>query len=260
MTLESDLRAAFTERAARVPGSTRLKQLDYHPRTRRLNPPIAIGSLATIAGTTGVVLALSATGATSAFAGWRATPTKPAPGQLALAQMNCNQTGLPLVLSDVRGPFTFQVYANDRSSSVCTTGPNFRSVAASTSSVAVTVPSGQIDASLANSVNRRGDAYAFADGRVGAGVTGVTFNLSDGTTVTATVQNGWYVAWWPGAALAKTATVTTASGTTTQPIHESSPCGTNLCTGGSSGFSSSSGSGPVAGHGARVTGSYSVAP
>lgn len=35
-------------------------------------------------------------------------------------------------------------------------------------------------------------------GSIGAGVTGVTFVLSDGTKVRATVGHGWYLAWWPG--------------------------------------------------------------
>jgi hypothetical protein len=37
-----------------------------------------------------------------------------------------------------------------------------------------------------------------AMGRVGAGVTGVTLVLRDGTKVEATVVNGYYMAWWPG--------------------------------------------------------------
>ena len=35
-------------------------------------------------------------------------------------------------------------------------------------------------------------------GRVGTDVTGVTLVLGDGTSVQATVTNGWYAAWWPG--------------------------------------------------------------
>jgi hypothetical protein len=41
---------------------------------------------------------------------------------------------------------------------------------------------------------------SFTDGQVGADVVGVTIHAGD-TTVTATVSNGHYAAWWPGASL-----------------------------------------------------------
>ena len=34
--------------------------------------------------------------------------------------------------------------------------------------------------------------------QAGSGVTGANLTLTDGTVVTATVQNGWVIAWWPG--------------------------------------------------------------
>jgi hypothetical protein len=59
---------------------------------------------------------------------------------------------------------------------------------------------GEVTAADVNSrtPNRDGQAYSFADGRTGSGVSAVTLILDDGTRVTATVQNGWFVAWWPG--------------------------------------------------------------
>jgi hypothetical protein len=53
-----------------------------------------------------------------------------------------------------------------------------------------------------------------ATGQTGGGVTGVTLSLSDGTSVTTTVANGYFAAWWPGKATASSANVTTAQGTT----------------------------------------------
>ena len=265
MTIESELRTALKVRAARVPSSTRLTQFDYQPRTRRLKPPVAVGGLASVAGTAGVVLALTG-GATSAFAGWKSTPTTAGAQQLAAAQQACADqapiAGLPLKLSDTRGPFTFQIYASDRVAAICTTGPSFRSVSAMGSSAPVTVADAKIQASFAHTTNRDGQAFAFADGRLGADVSAVTFDLTDGTKVTATVQNGWYVAWWPGAAEAKSVELTTPNGVQTQTFdtnHES-PCGANLCTGGRVG----TGDGPVSGSststsgGGQVSGSYSV--
>ncbi len=129
--LEAALRAALHERAAAVPAGTiaRLTHLDYHPRTRRLRPPLAIGAVASAAGAAGavaVVISLTA-GASSAFAGWTATPTPPTPGQLAAAGADCQTqspiAGLPLELTDTRGPFTFSIYANSQSSASCIKGP-----------------------------------------------------------------------------------------------------------------------------------------
>ncbi|GAA0537564.1 hypothetical protein GCM10010172_18680 [Paractinoplanes ferrugineus] len=41
--------------------------------------------------------------------------------------------------------------------------------------------------------------YSQAAGRVAADVTGVDIALPDGRTVRASVRDGWWVAWWPGA-------------------------------------------------------------
>jgi hypothetical protein len=52
-----------------------------------------------------------------------------------------------------------------------------------------------------------------------------------GTEVTATVRNGWAVAWWPGSHQLTSAQLTTASGTQTQAF-PLSPCGLHNCEGG----------------------------
>jgi hypothetical protein len=59
-------------------------------------------------------------------------------------------------------------------------------------------------------------AYAF--GRAGRDVSAVTFKFADGKTVRATVEHGWYFAWWPWASSPLTARVVTPSGTTVIPI------------------------------------------
>jgi hypothetical protein len=53
-------------------------------------------------------------------------------------------------------------------------------------------------------------------GEAGSSVLSVSLNLSDGTSVVATVQNGTYAAWWPSNASVVSASVTTAQGTNTQ--------------------------------------------
>jgi len=53
-------------------------------------------------------------------------------------------------------------------------------------------------------------------GRTGPGVRGVTLRLRDGTRVTASVANGWFLAWWPGTQRGTATEVTTSRGTATQ--------------------------------------------
>src|SRR5690242_11522356 len=223
--LESDLREALRARAAQVPAAAavRLTRLDYRPRTRRLRPPVAIGALAAAAaaaGTLAVVISLGA-GASNAFAGWSPKPTKAAPGQLAAASAACQHSessvaGLPLALADTRGPFTFAVYANSTSIASCIQGPSFVSLSESQSSSPVSVPADRVVLLSAHHSARGGKAFGLAYGRAGAGVSAVTLVLDDGSKVQATVDNGWFVAWWPAAAQLKGAVLSTAAGSSTQ--------------------------------------------
>jgi hypothetical protein len=277
--LESELRAALHARAAHVPGAAvaRLTGVDYRPRTRRLGQPLALGALASTAagaGALAVVVSLGA-GASNALAGWTSQPTKPAPGQLAGARASCEASqspiaGLPLKLADTRGPFTFSIYANSHSSATCIKGPSFMAISGSMATSAVDVPDGQIVVSSFHSTAggpnthtsfpRRGPAYSFAEGRTGAGVSGVTLVLDDGSKVQATVGGGWFVAWWPGALEVNAAEVTTPAGVATQKLDlaRRSPCGEPACP-----LKAGPGSGSVATTGSvarsgSVTGSGSI--
>jgi hypothetical protein len=55
-------------------------------------------------------------------------------------------------------------------------------------------------------------------GRAGDDISAVTFAFSNGATVQATVENGWYFAWWPWNATPTSAEVTTSTGTVTSPL------------------------------------------
>jgi hypothetical protein len=256
--LQSDLRSALRERASLVPDASvmRLTGIDYHPRRSRLRPPVAFGATATAGAAAGVaVLVMSlGTGATSAFAGWTAKPTAPAPGQLHAAAAACQASqspvaGLPLELADTRGPYTFSIYADAENSATCIKGPSFISASGSGSSAPITVPDGQIDLSSSHQTDRSGQAFSFADGRTGAGVSGVTLVLADGTTVQATVANGWYLAWWPSGQAAKSAQITTSAGTTTEPFNSpgaggpapAGPAGAGVTSSSTGGFSGGGG-------------------
>ena len=266
--LETDLRAAFHEHAARVHASPELLATDYHPRSRRVWAPAAIGAgLAVAAGTLTAALTLTG-GASNAFAGWTPKPTKPTASQLAAADTFCSQNmpdpGLPLQLSEARGPFTFEIYSNGTSNDFCTTGPSFTNASGWSTSSPVTVDPGKLflwaehtsidygSGRTAYFVNGQGgrptsvaesssaskstdtvQAYTSVIAQAGDGVSDADLTLSDGSQVTATVDNGWAVAWWPGTAHLVSAQLTTPSGTQTQTFSTGS-CATHNCNGGGS--------------------------
>jgi hypothetical protein len=88
----------------------------------------------------------------------------------------------------------------------------------STAAAPVSVAAGQIEFRGGGMRDSAGNALTLIDGPTGAGVTAVTIELSDGSSVQATVTDGWYQAWWPGAVTATNAEVTTASGTNTVTV------------------------------------------
>jgi len=214
--LEQSLRDALSYRAAQLdPDSiARLRAIDYHPRRRRIRKLPAIGAL----GATGIAAAVAAivtlgSSAAPAFAGWQPTPTTPAPGQLAQAAQACGQDLGSPVLTDSRGPYTASIYADSTTSDLCLSGNGVSMSSNSTSVAPVSVAAGQIQLGGGGTRDSAGNALTLVDGRTGAGVTAVTIERSDGSSVQATVANGWYLAWWPGTVTATNAEVTTASGT-----------------------------------------------
>jgi hypothetical protein len=76
-----------------------------------------------------------------------------------------------------------------------------------------------------------GQAYGTAIANVASDVTAADFTLDNGAVVTATVRNGWAVAWWPGAHHLGSAQLTTGSGTQTQTFAPY-PCDVHNCDGG----------------------------
>ena len=79
--------------------------------------------------------------------------------------------------------------------------------------------SGSLQQVLQNHLTTAADGpYTLINGRTQPGVTGVTLLRDDGQDVVASVAHGWFVAWWPGSSGTTSAQVTTASGTTTEPL------------------------------------------
>lgn len=261
-TLQDQVRTALAARAAQLPdgAAQRITHHDYRPRTRSWRPQIAIGAVVA-AGAAAAAIAVVDLGAGTpeAFAGWKASPTPAAAGQVSSAEAACQQRlaaapappggaqaalgDLTPVLTDTRGPFTFVVLANANASATCINGPSFTSASESGSPTPVTVPAGKIEL-MARTAEGDGQSYSFADGHTGAGVTGVTLVLADGTKVQTTVDNGWFVAWWPGTSNVTSAEVTTAAGTATQPINEPAvpPCPAGATCGSASGGGRAGGS------------------
>lgn len=65
----------------------------------------------------------------------------------------------------------------------------------------------------------RGGGYGpSALGQAGADVSAVSFTFTNGDTVSATVENGWYFAWWPWMSRPTSVSVTTDGGTVTSPV------------------------------------------
>jgi hypothetical protein len=216
--LEQTLREALAQRAAQLdPDSiARLRAIDYHPRRRRIRklPAIsAIGATGVAAGVAAIVTLGSS--AAPAFAGWRATPTTPAAGQLAQAAQACGKGLGSAVLTDSRGPYTASIYADSTTSDLCLSGDGVSMSSSSTTVAPASVAVGRIELGGGGTRDSAGNALTLVDGRTGAGVTAVTIQRSDGSSVRATVASGWYLAWWPGTVTATNAEVTTASGTST---------------------------------------------
>jgi hypothetical protein len=151
--IEAELRAALTERAHDVPAHVeeRLRGIDYRPRSRALDPRVALATGAGLAATGGAVVAIVGLGAgtSPAFAGWTATPTPPAAEQTASARERCTSqlagargapssippssipaTGWQPALTDTRGPFTAMILRSAGTSATCFNGPSFTTIAA----------------------------------------------------------------------------------------------------------------------------------
>jgi hypothetical protein len=244
--LEHDLREALTDRAARITpeASARLRTVDYHPRSRWRPTRPVLGTL----GVTGVAAAVGAaillgSSAAPAFAGWTANPTTLRPGQLAAAEQQCGTSGTP-VLADARGPYTALIYADG---STCVTG-NGITINSNRGEAGPTPQAGKVGLNGAGESDSNGNSLTMVDGPIGAGVSGVTIARSDGSSVQATVENGWYLAWWPGTEHAVAAQVAGANGTSTQSF-PSAPKAPNGCPAGGGQCQSGYGFGSAPGHG-----------
>jgi hypothetical protein len=216
------------------------------PRRRLI--PLAL-SLAVAVTATVLIVGTDGTGPQKAFAGWSATPTPAASGQLQAAEAACaaqrpTLASLVPTVVDTRGPTTLLVYADGGVSvptprypsgrqfaTACATGaPAFGTLIGSGAGAIAIAGSEVVPHIEGLQVAADGQGFGYLDGQVGPAVTAVTLVLDDGSSVQATTSNGWFGAWWPGNEGAQSAQITTATGTTTQPLN---------------GYSGAAGSAPV---------------
>jgi hypothetical protein len=204
----------------------------------RRRPLWAAGVLTAIAALA-IVLVVGVTGGgpTTAFAGWRAIPTTPTADQLQEASTTCAGrdpavASLGPVVADTRGPFALLVYADSSGGTTATTvcwsglasantviGPGKAVVAVATVSGVPSPAAGSVvvDGQFGLEVTPSAAAdFTVLTGVEGAGVSSVSLVLVDGSTVEATSSNGHFAAWWPNSEAARSAEITTTSGTTTQ--------------------------------------------
>jgi hypothetical protein len=229
-------------------------------RWHRWRGGLAVGGGALVAsGVATVLLVLAGPGTTNAFAGWTASPTTPAPGQVAAAEATCEArpTNPPpaaptlpstLTLSDTRGPFTLLLFGANTTSQgalMCMSGPDGTQFSIASGSQPALPGSGQITLDRLQGASANAQSYTIAEGSTGSQVSAATLVLSDGTRVATTIGNGLLLAWWPGSVTVTSASLTTPSGATTQPV--SSPTidsGGSGATSASGGTNSGNGNGP----------------
>jgi hypothetical protein len=195
---------------------------------------VMLGAAGVAAACVLLVVGATGTGPTSAFARWTPRPTHPAFGQLESGEAECasnpSLASLTPTLSDTRGPFSLFVYAEPTTTSLCLSGvPSTPANANTQPTVIVSGPTSTTPVSAAaiqpggaftQAARLDGTGTLFETGRVGADVTGVTLTLNDGSSVQATVENGWYAAWWPSLQGVQSAELTTSTGTITQTLNQ----------------------------------------
>ena len=195
--LEEDIRETLSRRAAQIDPAAiaRLRATDYRPRRHRVHALPALGALGASLGVGAAVLAITlGSSAASAFAGWSATPTPPLRGNSRPPSSSAANLGTP-VLTDTCGPYIVSIYADATSSHLCLQGGSLSIASTNSGPTQADVPPGQVQLSASGIENSSGQALTLVDGRIGAGVTSVTVDRSDGSSVQATVSGGWYLAW-----------------------------------------------------------------
>jgi len=229
-------------------------------RPRHLWPALSAAGLALIAAA--VIAAVLLTGRTpTAYAGWSRVPHAATPGAVAAAVKRCYRDGAPQlgqpVLAESRSSSTAAVYVVEGSVYTCLYFPRYDAVssepmgplrrapradrlsvpyvAGGGSSSAGPLP-GQLSSIRKGHVTSAmlleharltaGDYYGYwALGQVGSGISAVTFRFANRPSVVATVQHGWYFAWWPWYQDPSSVIAQTSTGVVTAAMRSAGPPG-----------------------------------
>jgi len=236
---ESELRTAFAVRLETLSPEreARLCDFDYRSRVRRRRrtwAAMGTGGTALTGGLLAAILLLSS--GASVAEGWTAVPNAPSAAAVAAATAACNwvndRTGPPIlsgtpVLTDGRGSYTAAIYVDGHVAHICISNGQRRATGIATNTRILSVEAAPGPDQLGNPSGGGGSAPGFpgssgqeqdVQGLAGSDVSAVTFKFADKSTVEATVQNGWYFAWWPGDSWPTSVRVTTSTGTLTSPM------------------------------------------
>jgi hypothetical protein len=136
-------------------------------------------------------------------------------------------TGTP-VLTEGRGSYTAAIYVHGQVDHICISNGRRSAVSLAMDRMPLFFDAAPGPDQLSDPSGFGGGAGAFrgstnsgartVSGLAGSDVSAVTFDFADGKTVEATVENGWYFAWWPGDSWPTSVQVTTSSGTLTSQV------------------------------------------
>ena len=159
----------------------------------------------------------------------------PSAAAVASATASCNWlirrggpptlTGKPLLI-DSDGRFIAEIYVDGRVEHTCVSNGQHTdtSVATDNRILGFEPAPGPDQLGWPSGDGGRAPDFSGADqeenvqGRAGSRISAVEFEFADRSAVKATVQNGWYFAWWPGDAWPTTVTTTTGTKKTTSPV------------------------------------------
>jgi hypothetical protein len=140
---------------------------------------------------------------------WRPEPLRLDPLLATQADRVCRRDQsfpiekLDLVLIDARGGGRLPtLYAGGDATADChymqisKTGVVTGSISGSGTGQGGQPPDGKLSLVGTGSIEK---AWSYRSGRAGAGITRVVVDVAGIGAITATLQNGWYFAWWPGA-------------------------------------------------------------
>jgi hypothetical protein len=213
---QRDRAAATLERIVETPPPTAAVRSAAPTRVRHSRRRLALVAAAALALTVGAVVVVQGNGDDDAYASWTAAPTTVTGRELHAVASACrdqleghiDRHQATIVLAERRGDHVALLFHTDNPdiSAACLARNPQGSTDVDNVNTGVGGSSGPAEEAPAKSftqgtISQFGGAFtaSITDGAVGDQVAGVTVHAG-AFTVQASVRNGRYVAWWPGAA------------------------------------------------------------